>query len=180
MNTRWLRRLLVEPHPRLVWRFARGLGWGGRRALRRFERRRRRGGTFPAFLFVSVTSRCNLSCQGCWVSPDPPRAFAPETLDAVIAGAARRGSTFFGLLGGEPLLYPPLFDVLARHPTCTFLLFTNGLLLDARAAARMRRLGNVTPMISIEGLDTVGDARRGGQGVYRRALEKGVGQKVEL
>ncbi len=35
----------------------------------------------------------------------------------------------------------------------------------------MRRLGNITPLISIEGLEQVSDERRGGTQVYQRSLE---------
>jgi MoaA/NifB/PqqE/SkfB family radical SAM enzyme len=44
-------------------------------------------------------------------------------------------------------------------------------LLTADAARTLRRLGNVTPLISIEGLERESDVRRGGSEVYARALE---------
>jgi MoaA/NifB/PqqE/SkfB family radical SAM enzyme len=60
---------------------------------------------------------------------------------------------------------------MARHPECYFLLFTNGTLITDGVARRLRELGNVSPLISIEGLETVSDERRGGSEVYRRTLE---------
>jgi MoaA/NifB/PqqE/SkfB family radical SAM enzyme len=39
-------------------------------------------------------------------------------------------------------------------------------LLDDAVAARMRELGNVTPLISIEGVGEAGDERRGGRDVF--------------
>lgn len=166
------RRMLTEPDPRLVRKFVVNAGWKGWRAVQRFRRDSARGRVVPPFLFVSLTNDCNLSCRGCWVTPTaPPRMLAPETLERIVVESQARGSSFFGLLGGEPLLYPQLFDVIARHPEAYFQLFTNGMLLTDEVAARLRELGNVTPLISIEGKDAAGDDRRGGHGVYDRALE---------
>lgn len=164
-------RFLREPDPRLVGIFLTNMCWKGARSLRRHERRLRRGEFFPPFLFISLTDNCNLSCQGCWVTrSDPPSELAPATVDSIIDGAVARGCSFFGLLGGEPLLYGPLFDIIRRHPDCYFQVFTNGSLLDDSAAAEMRRLGNVSPLVSVEGLGAAGDERRGGVDVFGGAM----------
>jgi MoaA/NifB/PqqE/SkfB family radical SAM enzyme len=60
--------------------------------------------------------------------------------------------------------------VLAAHPGCYFQVFTNGHFLTDDNAAQLRRLGNVTPLISIEGNALVSDQRRGRAGVYDRSL----------
>ncbi len=163
--------MLAETDGRLLWKFVHNFGWKGMRAVQRFERRLKRGESFPAFLFISVTNACNLSCQGCWVTPSrPPRELAPETIHGIIEECNSRGSFVFGILGGEPLMYRGLFEVLERHPDCYFIVFTNGTLITDELAARMRKLGNMTPLISIEGLEKVSDERRGGERVYDRTL----------
>lgn len=165
-------RMLRETHPRLLGKFLWTFCWKGMRAVQAYEKRLKRGVHFPAVGFISVTNRCNLSCQGCWVTPtDPPHEIAPATLDRIIRDCKRQGSHFFGILGGEPLLYAPLMETLERHPDCYFQVFTNGMALTDDVAAAMRRLGNVTPLVSIEGNEFVSDERRGGKGVYGRALD---------
>ncbi|MHC4914932.1 MAG: radical SAM protein [Planctomycetota bacterium] len=167
--TAW--RLLVETDWRVLRKLLFNMCWKGMLAVRRFEKRLRRGEHFPAFLFISVTNDCNLSCQGCWVSRSgPPLQLEPEQIDAVIDAGRKKGCRFFGILGGEPLLYPGLLDVLARHPDCYFQVFTNGTTVTEEVGERLRRLGNVTPLVSIEGLERVSDERRGGSGVYGSAL----------
>jgi MoaA/NifB/PqqE/SkfB family radical SAM enzyme len=163
-------RMLTEIDPRLLGRFAWLAALKGAPGMLRFRLRRARGRIFPAVVFVSVTDRCNLRCQGCWVGPSGGDAMPPARLDGIIAASKRRGSWFFGILGGEPLMYEPLWDVLGRHRDCYFQVFTNGTMLDAPAARAMRRLGNVTPLISIEGLEATGDERRGGSGVFTQAM----------
>jgi MoaA/NifB/PqqE/SkfB family radical SAM enzyme len=165
-------RMLTETSPRLLWKFCWNFSWKGMMAVRAFERRRKRGGNFPAFMVISLTNRCNLSCQGCWVSQsDPVEELTFEQVDKVIIECKKRGSYFFGLLGGEPLLYPHLFEIIGKHPECYFQIFTNGTMLTREIAKEFRRLGNVTPLISIEGKDAVADVRRGGKEVYRNALQ---------
>jgi MoaA/NifB/PqqE/SkfB family radical SAM enzyme len=167
------RRFLIEPDKRLLGKFALNLGWRGLGAVQAFKRRQKRGIHFPAFLFLSLTNLCNLRCQGCWVSVsrDAPHALDWRALDNLIRQCKSQGSFFFGLLGGEPLLYPQLFDVIAQHPDAYFQVFSNGTLITEDVARRLRELGNVTPLISLEGLEAVSDQRRGGTEVYRRALE---------
>ncbi len=166
------RRMFVEPDPRLLATFLFTFGWKGCRSMAAFKRRVARGERSPAVLFLSLTDRCNLSCKGCWVTPGrPSRELSPEALDAVIGEWTRQNrSYFFGLLGGEPLLYPHLEAVIARHPDCYFQVLTNGMSLDDARAAEFRRLGNVTPLISIEGDPKTSDIRRGASGVWQRGM----------
>lgn len=172
MSARIAWRGLREVDPRLLWNLAYRCGWGAMRSINRFNRGLKRGEYFPAFLFLSVTNRCNLSCRGCWVTPSvPPRELPLPVLNNVIAESKARGVPFFGILGGEPLLHAGLLDLFEAHRDAYFVLFTNGTLLDAETAAKLRRCGNVTPLISIEGLEQESDARRGGTGVYGSALE---------
>ncbi len=164
-------RMLGEVDLRGLFKLAYNMCWKGVGAVRRFEKRLKRGEFFPAFVFISVTNRCSLNCQGCWVTQTSPALeLRPEQIDALIDAGRKKGSRFFGILGGEPLLYPGLLDVLARHPDCYFQIFTNGTPVTEEIGARMRQLGNITPLVSIEGLEQVSDQRRGGDGVYDAAL----------
>jgi len=164
-------RAMKEIDPRLMAKFAYTCGVKGIRSVELHKQRLKRGEYFPPFLFLSITSACNLRCQGCWVDVEGP-ARRLETADAnrVIEEARRHGYSFFGILGGEPFLHPGLFEILAAHPDCYFLVFTNGQFLTDEVAARLRRLGNVSPLISIEGSESVSDGRRGRPGVYARTM----------
>ncbi|MFA6292274.1 MAG: radical SAM/SPASM domain-containing protein [Victivallales bacterium] len=166
------KRMLLETDKRLLFKFAYNFGWKGIRAVQAFERRAKKGEQFPAFLFLSITNNCNLKCQGCWVTPSVPALeLAPGEIENVIESCKRHGSYFFGIMGGEPLLYKGLFDIIAKHPECYFLIFTNGTLLTDEIAREMRRLGNVTPLVSVEGTADVSDIRRGGRDVYSHTMQ---------
>ncbi|MDR2037297.1 MAG: radical SAM protein [Bacteroidales bacterium] len=157
--------------PRLVWKFMYNFGWQSMRNISRFDKRIKKGKPFfPAFNMISVTESCNLTCSGCWVSGAGKKSLSNQQLDGIITASKKKGSYFFGILGGEPLMYNGLLDVLEKHPDCYFQLFTNGILLTDEVAMRLKKMGNITPLISIEGLEEESDARRGRNDVYERTL----------
>lgn len=155
----------------MLWKLGYNLGWKGMKAVAFHKKRLKKGELYPAFMMISVTDNCNLNCQGCWVTiNNQSKGMDVETLENIIISSKKKGSYFFGLLGGEPLLYPHLMDVIGRHPDCYFQLFTNGTLLTDEIAQRLRKLGNVSPLISVEGLQDVSDVRRGANNVYGRTM----------
>lgn len=139
--------------------------------LLRFERRQRlQQQFFPGFVIVSLTTRCNLRCQGCWVTSSTALDMSLEMARHIVRDSIRKGSYYFGLVGGEPLTWPHLFTLIEEFPQAYFQVFTNGTLLTHEVARRMRRCGNVTPLISMEGLAEESDRRRNGSGVFNSAL----------
>lgn len=148
------------------------MGIKGSMSFARFQKRQKKGEFFPAFNFISVTDDCNLNCQGCWVmGKEKNSRLKPEQIDRIIADTKKMGSYFFGILGGEPLLYKPLPEIFKKHSDCYFQLFTNGTLLTPAMAETLRQCANVTPLISFEGDEEVADIRRGGTNVYQSATQ---------
>jgi MoaA/NifB/PqqE/SkfB family radical SAM enzyme len=164
-------RFLTEVDPRLTWKFAYNFGLKGCLSVERFKSRLRRGIHFPPFLFLSIINSCQLRCQGCWVDVSAKRRMIDkDDLNKLIRDARKQGNSFFGILGGEPFMHPHLLEVLAAHPGCYFQIFTNGQLITPKIAKQLRRLGNATPLISIEGSEVVSDQRRGGREVFNKTL----------
>jgi len=143
----------------------------GMRALAAHQRRRKRGELFPPFLFLALTNACNLRCHGCWIdSTGPALSLSEKDVEAIIASGKRQGSYFYTLLGGEPMLYRGLWQLIERHPECYFQIITNGTYFNEANVERIRRLGNVTPLVSIDGPAEENDDRRG-TGVFQAAVE---------
>ncbi|BAX82125.1 radical SAM protein [Labilibaculum antarcticum] len=164
-------RILKQVDARLLWKLGYNLGWKGMKAVSKHKKRLKKGELYPAFMMISITDNCNLNCQGCWVTiNNQSKGMDMETLDNIIVSSKKKGSYFFGLLGGEPLMYPHLMEVIERHPDCYFQMFTNGTLLTDEVAQKLRKLGNVSPLISVEGLQDVSDIRRGADNVYGRTM----------
>lgn len=164
-------RILKTADKRALWKFAWNFGVKGMLSVERFKRRMKRGEYFPPFLYISILNSCNLRCQGCWVDVEAPReSIDLKRMNRLISEAKEQGNTFFGILGGEPFMHPELMDILEAHPDCYFQVFTNGQLITDKIAARLRKMGNVTPLISIEGREVVSDERRGNKDVLNRTL----------
>jgi MoaA/NifB/PqqE/SkfB family radical SAM enzyme len=171
MLPRLISRTIRSTDMRCLWKFAWNFGLKGMLSVEKFKRRIRRGEYFPPFLYVSIINSCNLRCQGCWVDVEAPREsidLAP--MNRLINDAKKHGNSFFGILGGEPFMHPELLEMLAGHPDCYFQVFTNGQFITEKVAAELRRLGNVTPLISIEGREIVSDERRGKKDVFSKTL----------
>jgi MoaA/NifB/PqqE/SkfB family radical SAM enzyme len=166
------KRLLLETDKRSLWKLAWNMGLGGMLSVERHKRRLRRGQFFPPFLYVSVINSCNLRCQGCWVDVAAKQeVITPPAFRKLVREARAMGNVFFGIVGGEPFMHPHLLDMLAEHPDCYFQVFTNGQFITDDRARRLRHLGNVTPLISVEGTAAVSDVRRGRPGVLGKTLQ---------
>ena len=164
-------RNFLKSDRRCIWKFVWNMGFKGITGFNKFQKRKERGENFPAFQFISVTDDCNLACQGCWVTKGERSASLDlKTIHKIISDSKKHGSYFFGILGGEPLMYSGLLDIFRDNPDCYFQLFTNGTLLSDKVASDLKRLANVTPLISLEGNETVADIRRGSSRVFERTI----------
>ena len=164
-------RILGTVDPKLMTTLAWNFGFKGARSVMLFKQRLRKGIVFPPFLYLSIINSCNLRCQGCWVDVTAPRnMISLDELNRLVNDAREHGNSFFGVLGGEPLLHPQLLDFFAQHPDCYFQLFTNGQMITEKVARQLRQLRNITPLVSIEGTEGVSDLRRGNKDVLTRTL----------
>jgi len=165
------RRVLTEADPKVIGKFVYNFGFKGIRSVEKYKRRLKRGESFPPFLFISVISGCQLRCQGCWVDVEAPsKRISLDDLNRIVTDAKAHGNSYFGILGGEPFMHPELLDLFAAHPDCYFQVFTNGQLITDAVARELRRVGNVTPLISVEGTEIVSDVRRGRPNVLNKTL----------
>lgn len=125
----------------------------------------------PTTILMSPTMRCNLTCTGCYAAEySPDQDLDTGLLQKVVDEGNEMGVYFFTVLGGEPFLYDDLFDMAAANQDSFFQVFTNGTLLDEETVDRMVEVGNIAPMLSLEGDRAMTDARRGA-GVYDQTLD---------
>jgi len=179
MLPRLATRIIRTVDKRCLWKAAWNFGVKGMLSVERFKRRVKRGEYFPPFLYLSIINSCNLRCQGCWVDVEADRnAIDLDTLNRTITDAKAHGNAFFGILGGEPFMHPELLDLLAAHPDCYFQVFTNGQFITEKIAQRLAKIGNTTPLVSIEGREITSNVRRGNKEVLNRTL-RGLDQCIQ-
>jgi len=129
------------------------------------------GNQSPGTILISPTMRCNLKCTGCYASEysqNDDMSF--ETFNRIIKEGNEMGTSFYTILGGEPLVYPDLFKIFEKNNDTYFQFYTNGILLNKEKINLLAELGNVMPIISIEGTKEQTDERRG-EGTYDKIME---------
>lgn len=166
------RRFALETDKRLLLKAAWTLGVKGLWSVHQHKRRLKRGEFFPPFLYMSVINSCNLRCQGCWVDvAAKQQRIEVDAANKTIAEAKAMGNSFFGILGGEPFMHKDLLKIFEANRDVYFQVFTNGHFITDDVAKRLRDLGNVTPLVSVEGSEIVSDTRRGRDGVYSETMK---------
>jgi MoaA/NifB/PqqE/SkfB family radical SAM enzyme len=164
-----LRATLRDPKESLFMaRFAAA----SRKASERRAKNEKEGLHVPSYLIASITSACNLHCAGCYSRANhatedcaPQRQLTTEQWESIFTQAGELGVSFILLAGGEPLLRSDVITAAGKHPGILFPIFTNGTYLNDKYFQLLDRCRNLIPVISIEGDQTLTDARRG-EGIY--------------
>ncbi len=120
---------------------------------------------------------CNFTCTHCCADIFQKRYHNQrmpwEQVKHLVEQADELGVFVFSLIGGEPLVWPELDDLIALIDPARFLitLTTNGWLLSAERAAHLARLGVSKINVSLDsGFPEEHDAFRMKPGSYARAL----------
>jgi MoaA/NifB/PqqE/SkfB family radical SAM enzyme len=124
----------------------------------------------PQFLVISPTMRCNLRCAGCYAGEYEQEEGLPfEIVDRILTECKDLGMYFNTMSGGEVFTRKDIFDIWEKHDDMYFQVYTNGTAIDEKVADRLARLGNVAPMLSLEGFEEETDARRG-KGTFAKVM----------
>lgn len=125
----------------------------------------------PWAILLDPTSACNMHCTGCWAAEYGHKLnLTYEEMDSIITQGKELGIYFYMYTGGEPLVRKKdIIRLCEKHYDCEFHAFTNGTLVDDEFCEEMRRVGNLSLSISLEGFEEVNDMRRG-EGVFNKVM----------
>ncbi|BAH08357.1 radical SAM protein [Clostridium kluyveri] len=124
----------------------------------------------PFTILISPSMRCNLKCRGCYAASYSKNDDIPEKeVDRIIKEARDLGIYFFVILGGEPFINDYMMNIYKKYSDCMFVPFSNGTLFNEKLADKIKELGNVLPMFSVEGFEEETDRRRG-KGVFNLVM----------
>jgi radical SAM protein with 4Fe4S-binding SPASM domain len=110
-------------------------------------------------VFWNITRDCNLSCRHCYLNAGPGRNTGDEltTSEAIslIDDLSALGVPLLIVTGGEPLVRPDLWDILAhaRDQGIALALSSNGTLITPETARRLKQSGVEYVGISLDGAD---------------------------
>ena len=88
---------------------------------------------FPLVLMLEPTHQCNLSCQGCGRIQEYRDTLGQSlTLEECLDSVEECGAPVVTITGGEPLIYPPVFELLQElvHRRKHIYLCSNAILLE--------------------------------------------------
>ncbi len=137
--------------------------------------RYRKGRVVGPVIAYNCTKRCNLRCRHCYSASDSGCAEREMTTDQAMRFLAQlkdAGAPVCLFSGGEPLLRPDLFELLAEAkriglPT---VISTNGTQIDADKARRLHELALRYIGVSLDGQEPFHDKFRQVKGSFRAAL----------
>ena len=129
------------------------------------------------YLFFELTDQCNLNCLHCGSGCSGAQHMYLDTymirkVLQSVAAECRTDSIMICLTGGEPMLHPDIYDIIAYAKELGFLvgITSNATLIDEKAAELLAAAGMDTISISIDGLQEEHDAFRQSPGSFQRAL----------
>lgn len=128
---------------------------------------------FPMVLMLEPTHQCNLSCQGCGRIQEYRETMGHSlTLEECLQAVEDCGAPVVTITGGEPLLYPPVFDLLQElvHRGKHIYLCTNAILLE-KSLPRLPHSDRLTLSIHLDGLAATHDHLLGRQGLFNLAIK---------
>jgi Fe-coproporphyrin III synthase len=138
----------------------------------------------------NVGRKCNLRCVHCYSQSkniDYEGELTTDEGKALIDDLAAFGSPVLLFSGGEPLMRPDIFELIAyaRAAGMRAVLSTNGTLISEETAASLKEMDLSYVGISLDGLRETHDKFRGLKGAYDQAMEglrncKKTGIKVGL
>ena len=158
---------------RYYWANRSLLAW---KRLLAFSVQRRLGRPVPAFVDIATTYRCQCRCVHCSSDGHKKPELAEMTTDeikSIIDQAKEIGALEIVFSGGEPLLRKDAFELIRHAHDAGMItrLNTNGLLLNRRRAALLKKAGLTLCGVSIDDPDPeIHDDLRGVPGTYQKAL----------
>lgn len=155
----------------MVYAFGYEAGLKGTKQVR--ETREKYDCNIPWLLLMDPTSACNLNCKGCWAAEYGHKLnLSLEDMQNIVSQGKELGTHIYMYTGGEPLIRKKdIIKICEQNPDCVFLAYTNATLIDQQFCDDMKRVGNLSLALSIEGSEESNDWRRG-DGAYRTTLEK--------
>jgi len=124
----------------------------------------------------NVTKACNLRCIHCYASADNRPAENELTTEEgfrLLEDLAQFGCPVVLFSGGEPLVRPDIFDLIAYAVRLGLraVLSTNGTLIDHALAKELKKLGLSYVGISLDGIGEVHDRFRGSKGCFEKVIQ---------
>jgi hopanoid biosynthesis associated radical SAM protein HpnH len=127
---------------------------------------------FPLVLMLEPTHQCNLACAGCGRIQEYRESLGESlTLEQCLESVDECGAPVVTVTGGEPFLYPPVFELVQELVHCRkhIYLCTNAILLE-KSLPKLPRSKRLTLSVHVDGLAPTHDRILGRPGLFDNAI----------
>jgi len=119
---------------------------------------------------MEITKRCNQQCPHCYSQAQRNKSMSAKTIQQIIK-LVRHNYKHIFITGGEPTLDKRVLAIAKANPDIIFFMFTNGGPINQVYAKKLSAVGNLVPVLSIDGSSQKQHDYFKGQGSYRQVKQ---------
>jgi len=120
-------------------------------------------------VIMEITKRCNQQCRHCYSRAQSQKSMKVKTIQQIIR-LVRNNYKHIFITGGEPTLDKRVFVIAKANPDIMFFMFTNGGPIDREYANKLSRIGNLIPILSVDGYSASQHDYFKGEGSYQQVM----------
>ena len=120
-------------------------------------------------VIMEITKRCNQQCLHCYSWSQRKKSMKTKTINQIIK-LVRSNYKHIFITGGEPTLDKRVLTMAKNNPDIMFFMFTNGGPIDQAYARKILAVGNLIPILSVDGYSQRQHDYFKGKGSWRRLM----------
>jgi MoaA/NifB/PqqE/SkfB family radical SAM enzyme len=101
-------------------------------------------------VIMEITKHCNQQCRHCYSRAQRKKSMKDKTINQIIK-LVRNNYKHIFITGGEPTLDKRVLTIAKRNPDIMFFMFTNGGPINQAYARKLSAVGNLIPILSVDG-----------------------------
>ena len=101
-------------------------------------------------VIMEITKRCNQQCPHCYSQAQRNKSMSDKTIKQIIK-LVRGNYKHIFITGGEPTLDMRVLSIAKTNPDIIFFMFTNGGPINQAYARKLSAVGNLIPVLSVDG-----------------------------
>ena len=121
-------------------------------------------------IVMEITKRCNQQCPHCYSQAQRNKSMSAKTIKQIVK-LVRYNYKHIFITGGEPTLDKRVLSIAKANPDIIFFMFTNGGPINQAYARKLSAVGNLIPVLSIDGNSHKQHDYFKGAGSYQKLLK---------
>ncbi len=119
---------------------------------------------------MEITKHCNQKCRYCYSKSEQCKKMNGKTIKEILK-LVRGNYKHIFITGGEPTLDKRVLTIAKQNPDIMFFMFTNGAPINQAYVKKLTKVGNLIPILSIDGISSKQHDYFKGQGSFRQVMQ---------